>query len=580
MLLYLNIKGFGVFENVSLELGQGLSVFTGETGAGKSMVVDAVLAAIGHRISKEIIRHGHERASVELLVDKPNTLDDIDNDSPLHSVLEDSHDIVLSRDILVERSYLRINGRICTMSMAQDIGAYLVDIHGQQEHHSLMRPQKYISVIDSLCREEIEPLKMKFRSLYLERQSLIAQISEFAKDDRDRQREIDLLTFQVEEILNANLNPQEEETLREEHKILSSMENLIHMCDQVYDLLYEGGGMNTSVNDNLNEAQGIMKKVVSIDSSSQEVLDALDQTAFSLEAAIDIFRSYRNNLSSDPTRLQVVVQRLDFIQRLKSKYGRTLEDVINYGYKAQQQLDRLVRADELKKEIEEKLLSIESKMLTLGEEMSNIRGRIAEQMSQDVTETLTQLGMPNAKFEAVITRDEDADGLKSLDGSKTIRVREDGIDRASFLFCANAGSPPMPLARVASGGELSRVMLAVKAFMARVDPVPTLIFDEIDAGIGGKAGQKVAEKLHTISRDKQVLCVTHLPSIAAMADNHYVIEKLEKDGSTTTTVRKVTGDQRIREIARMLSGTELDVSLEHARELLNMAENYKKKSRA
>ncbi len=565
MISYLSIKNFGLFSLVRLDLGEGLTVFTGETGAGKSMVIDAVMACLGQRTSRELLRTGEERAVVELLASLPPGLPSGEDD-PLAEALSGADEVVLQKDILPDRSYLRVNGRLATAAMAQDLGSRLVDIHGQQEHHSLLRPQNYLSILDSLRKDALEPLCGSFTDLYRRRASVLARMADLDKGGRERQREIDLLAYQVDEIAKAKLKAGEEEELRQEFTVLSSQERLVELAGGAYEALYEGGrGSGRSATEAVDQAVSSLKKVSSIDPSVGQALEAAQQVAFDLEAALDLIRDYRKRLALDPERLRAISDRLDAIQRLKSKYGETIEKITEFAAASKVRLDELVHADETLARLRQELAALDKEMGDQGGKLSAVRQDVARAMEQDVTSSLQELGMPGARFTVKIETEKEPGPY--------------GFDRVSFMFSANPGEPPMPVNRVASGGELSRLMLAIKSHMEAVDPVPTLIFDEIDAGIGGNAGQAVAEKLWELGRSHQVFCVTHLASIAALADNHFLVSKEEKDGRTFASVRALSVPERAREVARMLSGGNLEISLEHARELIRASEEFKNRPR-
>lgn len=577
MLTYLRIQNFGIFQDVELELGPGLTVFTGETGAGKSMIVDAVMACLGYRTSSEVIRAGEERAILELFVSLGSEFSGFDDE--LREILAGENEVAIQRDILPERSYMRINGRIATMSMAQMIGNRLVDIHGQQDHYALMRSQNYIGMIDSMDRQSIEPLRAQYYSNFLRRQDLLEEKSKLSTDQSTRKREIDLLSYQIEEIDKAALSVGEDERLRQEYKILSSQKKLIDLSQDAYSRVYDGASGNPSAYDLVTEAVDLLKEAERIDPSVGQSKETLEQVLYSLEVAVDCLREYQKGLLLEPEKIQQVQERLDLIERLKVKYGGTIEKVFEYRAKSEARLKHLLNASEILDKIEEELAQVENHMVILGTELSALRREAASRMEESISSVLHDLGMPGAKFIVQTERQYDPqNGI--LIGEGLAKPFQDGFDRVSFLFSANPGEPPLPLHKVASGGELSRLMLAIKSCAEEVEPVPTLIFDEIDAGVGGKAGQAIGEKLWQLGRDHQVLCVTHLASIAAMADSHFVVEKSEAGGRTYGRVVELKdGESRAREIARMLSGTEVGVSLAHGRELIVAADAYKGNSR-
>ncbi len=571
MIIYLRIKNFGIFDDVNLELAPGLTVFTGETGAGKSMLVDAVMACLGYRTSSDTIRTGKDRAVLELLISPPKSvLSDI---SHLVDIPRDEPQIMLQRDILPERSYMRINGKIATMSMAQSIGKYLVDIHGQQAHHSLLRPQNNLSMLDEMSRE-IKPIRSKYQTAFIKREKLLTKAKELRRDVSKRMREIDLLSYQIDEIDKAELRPEEEGQLRQKHKVLVSQRDLIGLVKEIYGKLYEGPGRLQSAYEQITESVLLAKKIKNIDPSAENIVKSIEKVAFSLEIVLDQLRDYQRNLSLDPSELRRIEDRLDLIEILKTKYGGSIDQILEYKEASSARLSKLLNADEMLKTIQSKLNQIEHEMKISGMQLSKIRSETSIETEKNVTSVLKELGMPSSRFVVVMKYQPDNEFGIDVNGEK-ISSFVDGFDKAEFLFSANPGEPPLPIHKVASGGELSRLMLAVKSCMKEIAVIPTLIFDEIDSGVGGKAGQTIGEKLWQISQKHQVLCVTHLASIAAMADTHFVVTKHERDGKTYAEVAEVSADHRAREIARMLSGTEKGVSLDHGRELIVAARNKK-----
>lgn len=573
MLQYLRIRNFGIFQDAEVELLPGLSAFTGETGAGKSMIVDAVMSCLGQRTSKDFLRTGEERAVVELLANRPRTDDDRELDDGVLSILGEQDDVALQRDILADRSYMRVNGKVVSSGMAQEIGSRLVDIHGQQEHHSLMKPQNYLSILDSLDRQRVVPLRSRFIALYRQRQGLLSDIRELGRGGPERQREIDLLLYQVNEIADAKIREGEEAELRTEYQVLSSQKRLIELAQTAYNLLYASSRGQESATEQLSLALSALKKASSIDPAASPAYEAVEQASFTLEVALDSLREYQKRLSVQPDKLNQVAERLDLLQKLKSKYGESEKAILQYEKDARQSLHKLMHSEEALARLHEELGRIEDEMARTGSELTSLRRELAQNMSREVTSSLGELGMPGGTFMAQVENEEDEQGVRV--GGLRLRPFNDGFDKVSFLFSANLGESPSPVNKVASGGELSRLMLAIKSHLEENDPVPTLIFDEIDAGIGGDAGQAVAEKLWKLGRRHQVLCVTHLASIAALADHHYVVQKSEHDGRTVADVRLLSQEGRVSEIARMLSGSGLSISSDHARALLRRAQEKK-----
>ena len=376
MISYLSIRNFGLFSSVRLDLGEGLTAFTGETGAGKSMVVGAVLACLGQRTSRDLLRSGEDRAVVELIASLSPGMS-TEPDDPLYEALSGSPEMVLQKDILTDRSYLRVNGRIATAAMIQDLGGRLVDIHGQQEHHSLLRPQNYLPILDSLRKDALDPLRRQFNGLYRQRQSLLGRIADLGRGDRERQREIDLLAYQVDEIVKAKLKPGEEDELRQEFDILSAQERLIDLWTQAYGAMYEGGrASGRPAKEAVEEAASQLRRVAAIDPSAGQALSSVEQIVFEMEAAVDLMREYRRRLAVDPTRLNVVSERLDCIQRLKSKYGETVEGIDLFAATSKARLDELIHADETLARLRTEEAGLMGQMASLGAKLTATRQEI------------------------------------------------------------------------------------------------------------------------------------------------------------------------------------------------------------
>ena len=345
MLTYLRIRNFGIFDDIDIELGPGLTVFTGETGAGKSMIVDAVTACLGYRTSPDIIRSGEKRAIVELLISPPGRL--VPRLKDVLEVSSEMPEIMIQRDILPERSYMRINGKIATMSMAQTIGSYLVDIHGQQDHHSLLKPQNNLSMLDEMIKGEICKIKQEYRDAFLARQDILRQSEELNRDASQRRREIDLLSYQVDEIDKADLRRGEEEELRQEYRVLSSQRTLMELAQEAYERLHEGFQGSSSAYDQLTNGAFLARKIAGIDPAGDKLVQEIEQVLFSLEVAVDTLRDYQRRLALDPSRLKQVEARLDLIERLKAKYGNSIDRILEYRDTSAQRLAKLLNADEI-----------------------------------------------------------------------------------------------------------------------------------------------------------------------------------------------------------------------------------------
>lgn len=564
MILALRIKNFGILSSAEIEFGEGLQCFTGETGAGKSMIVDAVEVCLGGRASADMVRSGADKAVIQMvLACDEKVLSHMDRETK--EMVEDPSEILLEREVTSQgRSYARINGHLVTAQMLQKTGQALVDIHGQHEHQSLLRPASYLDFIDGV-NKDIITLREEFHSLYVRRQSEMEKMRSLVLDEKERKRQIDLLQYQVDEIEKARIEPGEESKLREEYRKLSALERLRSICVECRELLYESPyGMACS--DSLGKAVSLFREASSLDPTAERVFSALNEVGIYLETALDLLRKYESSLDVQPDRLREVEERLDLIARLKDKYGRDERAILEYLERAKQDLAKLGSAEETLAVLKENLGRIEDEMTKKARELHELRLEASRELEKTVTADLESLGMPGGVLAVSVITDEDPEGIPF--GNGRAKVHPYGIDRVEIAFSANPGEPPRPLNKVASGGELSRLTLALKAFLADRDPVPTLIFDEIDPGVGGRAGQAVAEKLARLGRYHQVFCVTHLASIAAASHGHYLVEKVEEGGRTVALVRRVDGEEREKEIARMLSGKPSETSLAHARELL------------
>lgn len=570
MLTEITIENLAIIDRVSLRLDRGLNVLTGETGAGKSIIIDAVQAVLGSRCSPEMVRAGANRAVVEALFDcipaaVLNTLESLGMDA--------SSELVLTREILSNgRSIARINGRLATTAMLKEIARHLVDIHGQGEHQLLLDSSRHIDLLDAFIGEEAQRERGLVASLYHQLESIRQQLRSLS-DSKERARVIDLLTYQINEIEQARLNVGEEDALLEERKILASAQRLIDAVSNAYGLVYEGHRNNLSALDSLNRALSWLSEAAQVDARLKPAVEALNQAAVWIDEGADELRRYRDTLRPDPERLNWVEERLSFINQMKRKYGDTVEDILKWHAEARHQLEELTHADEKATELSRQEELIRQRLGEACLRLSTRRHEAAARIASLVSSELADLGMKNTRFEVNLGNTLDPKGL-SLEG-KTVRVTPLGIDTVEFMLSPNPGEPLRPLSRIASGGETSRIMLALKSVLARAEAIPTLIFDEVDAGVGGQTGYTLGEKLSLLARSSQVLCVTHLAQIASFADRHIVVHKSTIGQRTSTSVSIVDGDDRVREIARMIGGPESAVSIAHAKEMLRLAQATK-----
>ncbi|MCX7842775.1 MAG: DNA repair protein RecN [Clostridia bacterium] len=573
MLTQLQIRNIALIDHVSIELGSGLNILTGETGAGKSIIIDSINAILGDRISRELIRTGAEKASVEAVFQ-------IDNErfgdifEALGIEPEEDGTLIISRECSVSgKNSCRINGRISTVSMLKELGARLIDIHGQNDNQSLLKVESHIDMLDSFAGEELEKIKKEYMKLLEKYKALKSKLKSLSGDKGERERKIDLLTYQAAEIKKANLKPGEEEKLTKQRMLLSNAERILAALTSAHDLLYSGSNLKGSASDLISSAISELNAISKIDEKYEAMTKKLEELSYLLDDVIDDIRKERDCIEFSPEMLEQLEERLDVIYKLKKKYGSNIDEVLNYCEGIEKELQEILQSEEIIASLKEQISKTEKELYVFAEKMNIQRVQASRMLEERIGRELDDLEMKRAKFKVNIEFENgnDIDQERKY-GSK-------GLDRVEFLISPNAGEPLKPLAKIASGGEMSRIMLAIKTILANVDDIPTLIFDEIDIGISGRAAQKVGEKLSYIAKNHQVLCVTHLAQIACMADSHYMIEKITDMESTATKVCQLDGECRRKEIARILGGANISqITLQHAEEMLAYASDFKKKA--
>lgn len=566
MLTEITIENFALIDKVRLQFGAGLNVLTGETGAGKSIVIDAVEAVLGGRASADYVRTGCERAVVEAVFDLSGNPERIRALSELGIDLDDDSLLVVRRELARGgRSTVRLNGRSATAGMLREAMTGLIDLHGQHEHQSLLDPNRHLELLDQFGGERILTIRSRVEALHRDLAAVERELRNLVGDEKDRLRREDLLKYQLEELDRAKLRPGEEEDLLAERRILMGAEKLKLAAQKSYAMLYEGDQRQLSVIDLLGRIGAELGDAARIDPSLQPVIELLQTAGYQLEEAVRSLGDYRERIEYDPARLEATEARLDLIAGLKRKYGNTVEEVLAYAETVRSELERLSKAEELAAELMARRKRIGGELARAAARLTEQRKLVGLELARRVEAELAGLGMGKARFEVGILTDESRE-------EEWAGIGPDGCDRVEFLLSPNTGEPLKPLTKIVSGGEMSRIMLAIKVVLARVDGVPTLIFDEIDAGISGRAAQAVGEKLALLSAESQVLCVTHLPQIAAMADTHFLITKEEADGRTITRVTGLDEEGRTLEIARMIGGADLTrLTVDHAREMLGRA---------
>lgn len=570
MLSELTISNFAIIDNLSLNFAPGFNVLTGETGAGKSIIIDAVSLLLGGRSDATMVRSGAEAARLEGAF----SLDD-DAREAIQPLLEreellpddDPNIITLAREIRREgRNVCRVNGRTVSLAILKEVGQALVDIHGQSEHLSLLRVREHLFLLDRFAG--LEGQRAELAAVVRELNSVRVELEELLRAEKDAARRIDLLNFQINEIMAAKLKPGEDKTLIEERTRLANAEKLAALADDAIRSTAEGDESSgaPAATDLLGSAVRALNSLAKIDPSLETYRDTAQSLAEQLAELSRDLRNYREAIEFNPKRLDQVEERIELIKSLQRKYGQTIEAILAYGEKSKQELDAVTHAgeriDQLKKQ-EESLLK---KIGKLGQALSKVRREAGERLSKGIEAELQDLRMEGAQFGVDIQWEEADDGA-IVSGEKRVSFDSTGIDRIEFLIAPNPGEGFKPMVKVASGGETARLMLALKGVLARADRTPTLIFDEIDQGIGGRVGTVVGRKLWGLSRSHQVLCITHLPQLAGFGDSHYKVEKAVNGDRTTTHVYPLNADKRVDEIAQML-GTEGQSTHQSAVELL------------
>jgi DNA repair protein RecN (Recombination protein N) len=550
MLRELSIKNFALIEELHISLDKGLNILTGETGAGKSIIIGAIGLILGERASSEVIRKGSDLCEVRGLFDiKENVrLKKMLAEKGLLSSGEE--EFILKRELSRQgRGRCFLNGQIITLGMLEEIGNYLVDVHGQHEHQALLKSGVARDLLDEFgmlmrLRKKTEQTYQKFREKSRE-------LEELRASEKEREQQIGLYQFQMEEINQANLSIEEEEVLEKEYKILSNAEKLNQLSQELYHHLYEGAG---SITEKMALVEKGLERIITIDYTLKDELKELGEIKYRIDETAIAIRDYRKKIEFTPQRLEEILERKELISKLKRKYGNTIKEILNYRKETQAKLDKLVNSA---RSMEETIVEAERLQEELAREASRLSGerKIAgAKLKKKVEQELKELGMGKAIFDVEITQGE---------------IKSNGMDEIKFLVAPNVGEDLKPINQIASGGEISRIMLALKTILAQVDEIPTLIFDEIDVAIGGRIAQVVGRKMRALFPHHQVICVTHLPQIAVFASNHYHVGKMISGGRTKTMVSLLDKKGKESEIARMLGGERLtDITLKHAREMI------------
>ena len=558
MLLNLHVKNLALIEEVDVDFEKGLIVLTGETGAGKSLILGSVNIALGNKASKDMIRKGTDYSLVELTFSVSETCAKQLKKYDIY--MEEDNIVTVTRKISEGRSISKINGETVNIKTLKNVMSLLIDIHGQHDHQSLLYTKNHLDILDKFAKDSILELKEKIKEEYSKYTKLIKKLEEFNIDEGQKAREIEFAEYEVNEIESANLKPEEDVQVEEEFKKLSNSKEIVSALSEIYNALsYEtAGGLGDIINKavmDINSIKGMDEKI----SQFQTELYDIDNLCRELTSQI---YDYNSGMDFNPEYVSEVEERLDVINHLKLKYGNNIEEILRYKEEKEEYLEKLNNMTDEMESVKNQISELEGTLNNLCTKLSEQRKKAAKELEVLVKQALVDLNFIAVEFEIQITRKES--------------VGENGFDNVEFMISTNPGESVKPLVKVASGGELSRIMLAIKSILATEDDIDTLIFDEIDTGISGQTAMKVAEKMAKISRNHQVICISHLSQIAAMADSHYLIKKTADENSTTTSIKKLTRQQSIEELVRINGGSGItEAGLIHATEMKDMADRTK-----
>ena len=561
MLLRLHIKNAALIEKADIEFGYGLNILTGETGAGKSMIIDSVNFVLGERASKDFVRTGAKNAQVVAEFEISN--DEIQRQFEQMGIEIEDNAVIIQRTLSSEgKSSNRINGTPVTVSMLKRLSESLIDVHGQHEHQSLLNPAKHIDILDSFCMPEIDDIKRNMGDIIKEYKTVIGEIKSLSGEEYDIRDKIEKLEFRINEINDAALKENEENILNERRDYLNNIDKVMRNTRESLKLLYEGEDEILSASDQIGHALNLMNELKEFDSDALKIYNALNEVSDSLEDTVRDIRRYNSEIDGDPDEIEEIEERLDLIYNLKKKYGPTVHDILEFRDKAQQELDFIINSGETLEKLIAKKKELLAQIKNGCDIMTDIRRRRAEELSIEIEKQLKDLEMRNAEFKINVKKKE------------TFSFK--GNDTVEFLISPNLGEELKPLSKIASGGEMSRIMLALKTVVADAETIDTFIFDEIDTGVSGKTASRVGEKMAAIAKKRQILCITHLPQIAAMADNHFLMEKSVEGNKTITNIICLDNYGSVNEISRLMGGDNGGIVEKAAAKMKEDAQSFKK----
>ncbi|MCY8837039.1 DNA repair protein RecN [Bacillus atrophaeus] len=573
MLAELSIKNFAIIEELTVSFERGLTVLTGETGAGKSIIIDAISLLVGGRGSSEFVRYGETKAELEglFLLESGHPVFEVCQEQGI-DVSDDM--IVLRRDINSSgKSVCRVNGKLVTIAALREIGRLLLDIHGQHDNQLLMEDDKHLQLLDKFAGEEADSALHAYREGYQRYMKVLKKLRQLSESEQEMAHRLDLIQFQLDEIESAGLELNEDDILQEERLQISNFEKIYQALQNAYNALRnEQGGL-----DWVGMASSQLDDISDINEPLQKLSESVSNSYYLLEDSTFQMRNMLDELEYDPERLNFIETRLNEIKQLKRKYGATVEDILEYASKIEEEIDQIQNRDSHLQTLKQELDSVGKDVAVEAANVSKIRKAWAKKLAVQIQQELKSLYMEKSTFDTeflirTASRNEEA----PIVNGQPVQLTDQGIDMVKFLISTNTGEPLKPLSKVASGGELSRVMLALKSIFSSQQDVTSIIFDEVDTGVSGRVAQAIAEKIHKVSMGSQVLCITHLPQVAAMADTHLLIAKESKDGRTTTHVTPLSKQEKVAEIGRMIAGVEVtDLTKRHAKELLKQANQVK-----
>lgn len=565
MLHELGIKNYIIFENERIDFANGLNVITGETGSGKSIIIDAIGVLCGGKLTKEDIKSGAEKAFIEGVFVLEKEIEDLKTILEEYGITTESDNILLiQREVHLQgRSFCRVNGQTVTLSMLKNISQYIIDIVAQNEHQLLFKPALHIKLIDDFGSKELKELKKDLEFLFSDIEEANKNLNVLYGSSQERERKLDLLKYQIEEINNAKLQTGELEKLKSKKNILLNAEKIYNVTSEVYQTLFNNVNGYKSVIDALGQCLNNMDSISQIDSILDEYKNIIANCLYSLEDLKNPLRQYKENIEYNSKEINIIEERLSIIDKLLKKYGNSIEKIIEFNNNALDEYERLKNSEKTINELENKIKMLENKYFDKASMLSKIRDIISKDIEIKVEKELNDLNMTGARF--IVKNDKKSDSIS-----------KNGIDRIEFMLSANPGEAEKPLIKVASGGEVSRIMLAIKTVLIGVEKFECIIFDEIDAGIGGVTANMVAEKLKCISKTKQTICITHLAQIAALGDYHISVRKYIQGETTYAKIKNLNNNERIEEVAKMIDGgKDYQMSLSLAKQLINVTKAKK-----